>query len=174
LLISKSNAASLEEKLNELNRLEQALQTRIAESNQLELRAESLQREIAIARENYQSYAKKLEDSRINAEQDKLVALSNISVVTPPVIRQKPVSPRRSLLAMAALVFSVLTGVVAALIGDFTSRGRELRGEEQQTGEATSASRRQRTNRRSNKVAEKEKLEPVAGMNETERPAVPR
>ncbi|MEZ6093679.1 MAG: GNVR domain-containing protein [Pirellulaceae bacterium] len=126
LMSAEADVAGLETKLSELERLEQELVARIETLNQLKLKSDSLSRDIEIARENYSNYARKLEEARINAELDR-EELSNVSVVSPPVMRMKPVSPKRTLLALVGGVFAVLTGIFTALTSDALLRNRNSR-----------------------------------------------
>lgn len=125
LLTARSAAAALKAKENALNGLEGELVTQLSDVNQLEVDSEEMQRRILVARENYLSYAKKLEESRINAALDES-ALSNVSVVGEPTLQYKHVSPKRSLLAAVGACFSLLCGAAVALVSDYGRNSREL------------------------------------------------
>ncbi|GAB5402419.1 MAG: exopolysaccharide biosynthesis protein [Aureliella sp.] len=125
LLAARAAVAGLEAKQDALVKLEAELLTQLEGINQLEVDSEEMERKILVARENYLSYAKKLEESRINAALDEN-ALSNVSVVGKPTLQFKHVSPKRSILAAVGACFSVLCGAAVALISDYGRNAREL------------------------------------------------
>ncbi len=125
LLAARTAVAGLEAKQDALVKLETELVGQLEGINQLEIDSEEMQRKILVARENYLSYAKKLEESRINAALDEN-ALSNVSVVGKPTLQLKHVSPKRSILAAVGACFSLLCGVMVALISDYGRNAREL------------------------------------------------
>ncbi|MEZ6138774.1 MAG: Wzz/FepE/Etk N-terminal domain-containing protein [Pirellulaceae bacterium] len=124
LVLAQANVASLTSKMSALETLEQALTQRLNKVNDLELVSESLQRQIDIARENHRNYARKLEESRINAALDQ-VALSNVSVVSRPSMRFKHASPNRPILAVLGVLFSLFCGVAVAITSDYSANARE-------------------------------------------------
>ncbi len=126
LILAEAAAASLQSKVDALEDLESELVARLNQVNNLEVEAYDMQRKIDIARENHMSYARKLEESRINAALDTR-ALSNVSVVAQPTVRYKHVSPRRSILAVLALLLSGLCGVSVALFSDYLAHAKESR-----------------------------------------------
>ncbi len=125
LLIAKASVASLQAKSTALEDLEDDLLIRLSEVNELEVMAEEMQRKIDIAKENHRNYARKLEESRINAALDAQL-LSNVSVVGKPTTRYKHVSPKRSLLAVLAACFSMICGIMVALLSDYSRNAKEI------------------------------------------------
>ncbi|MCA9194402.1 MAG: hypothetical protein KDB03_21680 [Planctomycetales bacterium] len=125
LLIAKAGVAALEAKISALDELESGLLQRLAKANDLEIQSDELKRRIEIARENHRSYARKLEESRINTALDQQ-ALSNVSVVGSPTLQLKHVSPKQGLLGALSLLFSALAGIMVALVSDYTENSREL------------------------------------------------
>jgi len=123
LIVAEANAASFKTRLDALQKLDADLLVRLERLNTLEVKAESLQRVINIGRDNHQIYARKLEEARINAALDQ-EALSNVSLVSAPSLRYAHTSPKRSILAMAALVLSFLAGLFVALASEFLARSR--------------------------------------------------
>lgn len=115
-------------KVQALETLEQKLVQRQRELNDLEIRSEELQRKIDISRDNYRTYARKLEEARINSALDQ-DSLSNVSVVSAPTIRFKHSSPKRSLLLVLAVVFSGICGVGVAILSDYYARETQLKSE---------------------------------------------
>ncbi len=126
ILLGEATLASLESKRASLEALEAELIQRLNKVNDVELVAESLQRQIEISRENHRNYARKLEESRINAALDT-EAVSNVSVVSPPTRRYKHTSPNRLLLAGLGTIFSVLCGVATALISEYRTTALETK-----------------------------------------------
>lgn len=125
LLLAESEVRSLEARVESLDGLHDKLVTQLNDVNELELVAEDLQRKIDVGRENYRIYARKLEESRINAALDE-ESLSNLAEFAPPSIEYKPASPKRSLLAGVAVLFSLCCGFANALLADYKSRSKEL------------------------------------------------
>ncbi|MCA9133107.1 MAG: hypothetical protein KDA45_08125, partial [Planctomycetales bacterium] len=126
LLLAEASVASYQGKYDALLELEAELRTRMADLNELEVVSEELGRKVEIARENYRNYARKLEETRINAALDQ-AALSNVSVVSPPSLRYQHVSPRRTLLAVLAGIISMLGGLAIALLSDYSANSKEMR-----------------------------------------------
>ena len=126
LLLAEASVSGLQAKFEALEQLENSLHERLSAVNDLEVQSHDLQRKIDIARENHRSYAKKLEESRINAALDQ-EALSNVSVVTQPTMRYKHASPKRSLLAVLVVLFSGLCGVATAMFSDYLATAKEMR-----------------------------------------------
>ena len=83
------------------------LLARAEDLNTNEARYQMLQRDLQIVEANHRNYAEKLEEARINRALDAL-QISNVNVVQPPSLVLKPVSPRRSLIAvLSAAVLSL-------------------------------------------------------------------
>lgn len=125
LVTAESEVRSLEARVESLAGLHDKLVTQLQEVNHLELVAEDLQRKIEVGRENYRIYSRKLEESRINSELDR-ESLSNLSEFAAPSLEFKPASPRRSLLAGVAALFSMCCGFATALLADYKARSREV------------------------------------------------
>lgn len=126
MLLAQAEVSSLEAKLEGLQSLENELLHRLNQVNDIEVVAFEMQRKIDIARGNHLSYAKKLEESRINSALDKQ-ALSNVSVVAQPTLRYKHASPKRSVLALLGAVFSMICGIGVAMLSDGAANAREAR-----------------------------------------------
>lgn len=125
VLLAEATAASLQAKVDTLGTLEQGLVRRLNAVNNLEVMTHEMQRKIDIARENHLSYARKLEESRINAALDAQT-LSNVSIVAKPTLRYKHASPRRSILTVLGALLSLLCGVAVALICDYSAGAKEI------------------------------------------------
>ena len=126
LIVAQAEVARLGAKVASLEQQEMELAQRLNGINDLEVQAFEMQRKIDIARLNYTDYARKLEEARINAALDR-EALSNVSVVNPPSLRFKQASPKRSVLALLAIMLSGLSGLAVALISDYFANAKEMR-----------------------------------------------
>jgi polysaccharide biosynthesis protein PslE len=125
MLLAEATVASLESKALALETLERTLLQSLNDVNNLELTAESLQREIDVGREKYRNYARKLEESRISAALDQM-SLSNVSIVAAPSLRFKHASPNRPLLAVLGIMFACCCGLATALASDYYVNSQEM------------------------------------------------
>lgn len=125
LLLADSEVRSLEARVESLDGLHDKLVSQLNDVNEIELVAEDLQRKIDVGRENYRIYARKLEESRINAALDQ-ESLSNLAEFAAPSMEFKPASPKRSLLAGVAVLLSLCCGFANALLADYKARSKEL------------------------------------------------
>ena len=107
----QSSLASLEERIHTI--LEQKTQVKqLAEQiNRDEVALSQLEREEKLADEKYRQYANNLEQARIDRalEESKV---SGISIVQPPTLQEKPVSPSKLILLLASLA-ATLAGIVS-------------------------------------------------------------
>lgn len=125
LVLAEADVRALEARVEALAKLHSKLVAQLNDVNELEMVAEDLKRQIEVGRENYHTYAQKLEESRINAALDN-DSVSNITVFSAPSIEHKPASPKRSLLAAVAAMFSVCVGFATALQADYKARTQEV------------------------------------------------
>lgn len=125
LVLAEADVRALEARIESLAKLHSKLVAQLNDVNELEMVAEDLNRQIEVGRENYHTYALKLEESRINAALDT-DSVSNITVFSAPSIEYKPASPKRSLLAIVAAMFSVCVGFATALQADYKARTKEV------------------------------------------------
>ncbi len=125
LVLAEADVRSLEARIGSLDQIHGKLVAQLADVNELEMISEDLKRQIEVGRENYHTYALKLEESRINAALDS-DSVSNITVFAAPSIEYKPASPKRSLLAVVAVMFSVCVGFATALQADYKARTKEV------------------------------------------------
>lgn len=125
LLLAQSNVESLVARMETLASQEKQLTDALSEVNRLEMVSEDLQRQVEIGRDNFRIYARKLEESKMNAALDQ-DAMSNVSVVNPPSLNFKAASPNRRMLAVLAVLFSLFSGFATAMLGEFRSRTREM------------------------------------------------
>ncbi len=84
------------------------LEARLMDLNRYQARVDELEQEVKIQSENYEYYAKKAEEARVNTAMANQ-AMSNIKVVSEPTLPTDPVSPRKAL--------NIVIGFVAGLLG---------------------------------------------------------
>ena len=109
LLAARAAMFGLEAKQSVLQQTAEELRDRLEKVNRFEMESDMLQRKIDMARETYQVYARKLEESRINQALD-VGSQSNVSIVQEPSLTLKHSSPKRSILFVLAAVMSSVGG----------------------------------------------------------------
>ncbi|MEM1226744.1 MAG: hypothetical protein AAGJ40_13670 [Planctomycetota bacterium] len=114
---TQATLAGLEAKHETLVQRESDLETRLQRVNECERTIADLERRIRISEAHHFTYAKKLEEARIQQALDDQ-AISNVSVVQPPTLTLKKVSPKRSLLGVIAIMFSGLSSLFVAVASD--------------------------------------------------------
>ncbi len=121
VLSAKAVMSGLEAKQVSLKETAAELRDRLEKVNQFEMDADALQRKLDTARDTYQTYAKKLEESRINHAME-LESVSNVSVVQQPSLILRHTSPKRGLLLALAFVIAGLGGLVVAVATEWIHR----------------------------------------------------
>lgn len=89
----------------------------LARLDKLGEQARRLGREVALAEQNYQLYARRLEEARISDALDK-AEISNVSVIGRPTASISPVRPRAKLLFFGALAAGLLGSFGAFVLAD--------------------------------------------------------
>jgi polysaccharide biosynthesis protein PslE len=74
--------------------------------NQSELRMAQLERDAELARGKYMQYANSFEEARMDLELAR-EGISNLSVVQPPSLQERPVSPSKTLVGLGSLLLAV-------------------------------------------------------------------
>jgi uncharacterized protein involved in exopolysaccharide biosynthesis len=97
--------------------IEQRLQT----LNASELGLEVIERDRAVISQNYQSYAKRREETRVSEALD-VRRVSNIAVLAQADQPIEPVSPRKVLIVGLALPFGLLAGLALALLLEYLNQ----------------------------------------------------
>lgn len=92
-----------------------ALESEIQRLDRAELELRRLEREVAIAGQNYVLYAKNLEEARITEALD-LAKISNVSVVAPPTATLTPVAPRKTVMVAGGLLLGLGGSVILAFL----------------------------------------------------------
>ena len=111
-------AASLLTKVAVLTDQYAVFQQRFGALNEHEVRITDLERRVAIAEAKYRNYADHLEQARIG---DALEAnlISNLNIVQPPSLVEKPVSPKPLILFGLTLVVIVVGNIVLVLGSEY-------------------------------------------------------
>ncbi len=117
--------------------LEQQLEQRKAtllELSSHETNLLSLQREVDIANNEYQSYQENLQRAKISADLDS-GRISNVNIVQPPTLSLVPIKPRKSLNLMLGLLIGITGGLALAFLREyFDSRMKSAEDVEEKLG----------------------------------------
>ena len=125
LMTAKADLESLVAK-SELIRNEIDKTTGKMESlNSDEIRIAALERDVDIARDNYQSYAKKLEQSRIQESLDQN-KISDLAVAQPASLVLEEIGPKRSLLMLLITFGAGVAGIAFCVFRDQIEYGTAL------------------------------------------------
>jgi uncharacterized protein involved in exopolysaccharide biosynthesis len=115
LLMEKSEAESLEAKVNTLRSDSERIAASMQKFNEQLVEIERLERDLALADADYRAYATRREQSRI----DRALAadqISNLNVVQRATLVRKPASPKKVPTLAAGLAASVLGAVCLAIV----------------------------------------------------------
>jgi uncharacterized protein involved in exopolysaccharide biosynthesis len=99
--------AGLTSRSAKLSRQKEAVVADLRTINDQDLKIDQLSRTADLARDKYIQYSRNMEESRI----DKALAngkISNVSIVQPATLAEKPISPSKPLVVMATLVLAVV------------------------------------------------------------------
>ena len=98
------------------------IQARLDELNDTKSRLENLEQEVAILTNQYEFYAEKVEQSRVNDELAK-AAISNVRVVSRPSEPTDPVRPNKLLNLVLALIGGIILALALAFFLDYLDHG---------------------------------------------------
>jgi uncharacterized protein involved in exopolysaccharide biosynthesis len=115
LASQQAGAATLSDQIAQLDR-----QIRSLDEKQNEL--SNLKRSVSINEKNYLTYVEKHEDARITDDLNRQ-KIGNISVVQSPSVPQKPISPKKLLDILLAIILGAVSGVGYAFAIEFISQG---------------------------------------------------
>ncbi len=121
LLKEQSEMASWQTKKSTLATQLADAQRDLREFNKNELTIAQLQRDVDLARTNYQAYAASAERARIDLALENQ-HMSNISVVQPATYETKPIGPRKAVILGLGLISGMLGAFTMALLCDFFDR----------------------------------------------------
>lgn len=113
----ESELAGLVAQKSELDQQREQVLADLKKLNDYELEIDQLNRESALARDNYFRYAANLEKTRINEELDKN-AITNAILAQEATLAEKPVSPNKLLIAALSLMLSFSSVVALVLFSE--------------------------------------------------------
>jgi uncharacterized protein involved in exopolysaccharide biosynthesis len=114
-------AASLHAKADTLKEQLATLHSRTRELNEHEVPIVALERQVAISEASYRNYVDHLEQARIGAALEA-GGISNLNVVQPPSLVEKPVSPKPTLILAAGLLASVFGSLALAFGSEYMNQ----------------------------------------------------
>jgi uncharacterized protein involved in exopolysaccharide biosynthesis len=117
LLNEQANLASSRAKAEKLHAQRELAIGKLKALNESELRLASLQRVADVAAANYRTYSEKLEQARIDQALENQ-RISNVNVAQPATFVEKPVSPRKGLALMLALIVGAAGALGVALAAE--------------------------------------------------------
>lgn len=134
LFTERAAGDSWQARLSQLADEYKTAQAELRSLNDHEIKLGSLEREVALAESNFQTYAQKLEEARIQHSLDE-ERISNLNISQQATLVEKPVSPKKSLVLIAGLLASLAGAAGVAVFAEQANRKiREPREVEQQLG----------------------------------------
>jgi uncharacterized protein involved in exopolysaccharide biosynthesis len=118
LTTEKAQAASFKARDNSLTKEHKQLTTQLRDLNDHELKIVELERSVRLLDANYETYAKGLEQARID-DALKNEGISNLSVVQTPSFVPKPCVPKTGLTLMLALLAAAGGAIGVVFLSDF-------------------------------------------------------
>ena len=101
IAVKKEQAAAIEQRMSDINVAEDKIDT--------------LERQRALAVQNYNDYAHRWEESRISDELDRR-RVANVAVLGPPTLPLRPIAPARRLIMLLSIPAGLLLGIAATVI----------------------------------------------------------
>ncbi len=98
------------------------IEKRLKELNETKAQLERLQQDVDILSGNFELYAGKLEQSRINDELS-IAAISNVKIASHPTLPAGPISPNRLLNLILGLVGGIVLALAMAFFLDYLDHG---------------------------------------------------
>jgi uncharacterized protein involved in exopolysaccharide biosynthesis len=118
----QSVRAGLESQLASLNEQREEVLAQISQMNETEKQVTELERQVALLAGTYNTYADKLEQTRIASELEK-GRISNVHVIQQPSISTRPASPNKPLILAGALMLGAIGAyLIVALCEIFDRR----------------------------------------------------
>ncbi len=102
----QSVRAGLEGLVKTLDSQHKQVMTELLQLNDAEVRIDNLTRRVAVAEKQFFRYSDDLEQARIDAEMEEQ-RISNISVVQPAALIERPVSPSKVLVVLGGFLFAI-------------------------------------------------------------------
>ena len=111
---NQSKIAGLDAKDQTLQKPSEAVHAELEQISEGADRLESVDREMKIAADNYETYAKHREQARISEELDWR-HIANVAVLSPPSTPMEPVYPRKLLIMALSFPLGIFLGVLLVL-----------------------------------------------------------
>ena len=121
LLVEKAAGEALQARLANLDREYSVAQEELKAINANELKLNELSRNLALAEANYQVYASKLEEARIQQSLDE-EHISNLNISQPATFVEKPVSPKKAIVLVAGFLMSCMGALCVAILAEMNNR----------------------------------------------------
>jgi uncharacterized protein involved in exopolysaccharide biosynthesis len=128
LLQAKTALASLEGRKRELQQQVHDYRQASQHFSELEFEAERLKREVRLNEEAYLSYVKREDEARFADAMDRH-RIANISVAEPTYVPLRPVTPRKKLNVLLALVLGSSAGLAMASLAEYLDHTFQTREE---------------------------------------------
>jgi uncharacterized protein involved in exopolysaccharide biosynthesis len=116
--LNQSKIAGLEARGQALTIPAKALQAHLQKLNEGAEKLESIEREIKIAADNYETYARHREQARISEELD-WQHIANVAVLSPPSTPMEPVYPHKLLIMGLSIPMGLFLGILLALFQEY-------------------------------------------------------
>lgn len=120
LISARAEAASLQNRLDRMNEQLQGLQSQAAQVPQAEARLQALQRQVELARANYEEFAERREATRILENRETSAEKVQFRIIEPPNVPSSTTGVPRALLLTAVLVIGVGAGLGVAILEALT------------------------------------------------------
>jgi uncharacterized protein involved in exopolysaccharide biosynthesis len=113
----KAQAASLKARANSLGQEHKRIVAKLEELNKYELDIVELERQVKLLDANYETYAKGVEQARMD-DALKIEGISNLSIIQTPSFVPKPAVPKVGLTLILALIASFGSAIGVVLLSD--------------------------------------------------------
>jgi len=110
----ESRLAGLKSRLDALTKQQQETHDELKELNGFAVRLDELTREEQLRRSKYMQYSESLEQARIDGQLAE-ARISNVSIAQAATLSERPVNPRKSLVALASIMLA-LAGTASAVM----------------------------------------------------------
>lgn len=117
----QSARAGLEALLETLDEQRESVVKNLNELNNAEVQIDDLTRRVAVAEKQFFRYSDDLEQARIDAEMEEQ-RISNISLVQPATLIEKPIKPSKAIVALGGLLLAIGGTVSIVVISEKTDR----------------------------------------------------
>jgi uncharacterized protein involved in exopolysaccharide biosynthesis len=117
----QSARAGLDALLETLDQQRESVLENLHELNNAEVRIDDLTRRVAVAEKQFFRYSDDLEQARIDAEMEEQ-RISNISLVQPAALIEKPIKPSKTLVALGGLLLAIGGTISIIVISEKTDQ----------------------------------------------------